>query len=307
MAKEQYKLVQEFNTTYWGGLDVQIYAGDIWLKNAVQCNYQLLEVVRPYNHYSSYSPTRIHLGTRIIQGELTMNFTRDSYIFNLLQHLATLNPETGMLPRSNAKHNADGTQTADPVLFNVYPWGPQSGRKVLTENFTGDQAKAYVEARIKQKQQQERQLAANVPSVKEDQGIFQTRPGGFDLNLVFGAFLAQPMTLTYNNNEQDYKLDGAIFQDLRPNPAPIGTGIKLVGVEIMSQARSAVDDGRPLMETYSFLARDIRILSMKDIADFPSYNNTYSNAAEAALGPTTTLDELQKFLGTASSLSQLAG
>lgn len=301
-TKENYKLVDEFSTTFWSGLDVQVYAGNIWLKDCLQVNYQILETVRPYWHYSHYVPSRLHHGTRMIQGELSLNFTRDSYLFAVLQRLATQGPlATEHGPNLSVPTNVDGTQTGDPILYNVYPWGPQTGRKVLTEEMTADQRLQFVLQRKKAMDQERLALAKSRPLIPQFQGLFETGPGGFDLNLVFGAYLSRPLSLRYAASEDNYFLDGATFPDMRANPGPLGTGLKIVGVDIQGKAKSISDDGRPLVETYTFLARDVRILVPEDIAEFPDYASVFSQTAETHLGPTTTLRDIQDFMKNAQN------
>lgn len=295
-AKENYKLVDEFNSAYWSGCDLQVYAGNVWLGDSVQVNYQVVENTRPYWHYSHYVPTRIWHGTRMLQGELTVNFTRDAFLFGLLEKLSRVGIATPEQESAVNLNQADGTQTGSPVLYNVYPWGPQTGRKIMTDEMTADQRREFVLARKKAVDQQTLKLSQSRPSIPQDRGLFETLPSGWDLNLIFGAYLSRPLTLTFNSAEDQYYLNGATYQDLRPNPAPLGTGIKLVGVEIQGLARSISDDGRPIMETYTFVARDVRILVPQDIADFPDYATLYSQTAETYLGPTATLKEVQELL-----------
>jgi len=295
-VKEGYQLVSDFNTAYWSGLDCQVYAGNIWVRDAVQVNYQVLETVRPYWHYSHYVPTRLRHGTRMIQGELTINFTRNSYIFALLNKLNTfgpVRPEDKFQPNMN---QADGTQAGSPVLYNSYSWGPQTGRQIMTDDMTADQKREFVLARKKAMAQQQLELSAAKPSISQSTGMFEIGPQGFDLNIVFGAYLSKPLSLQFSADNEEYFLDGATFPDLRVNPGPMGTGIRLVGVDIQGMAHSVVDDGRPLMQTFTFLARDVRILMPEDISEFPNHASVYSSAAENFLGPTTTLDQIQDFM-----------
>lgn len=302
-AKEQYKLINEFDTTFWSGLDVQVYAGNIWLKQCIQLNYQILENVRVFTHYNHYVPTRFRHGTRMIQGELSINFTRDSYMISLLQRLQETDPEKMMLPRNTGGGtSADGTQTGDPILYGVYGGGVQQSGKLATEDFNADQARDFILNRKRMLEQEERRLSSRAPTIPQNAGIFQTLDNGFDINIVFGAFLTNPMTLKYVADEQDYYADGATVPDLRPNPSPIGTGLKLVGVEIQGCARSMADDGRPLVETYSFLAKDIRILQQTEVSDFPEYSSVFDRAQDEQLGPSPTLETIQEFLRAVSGL-----
>ena len=85
-------------------------------------------------------------------------------------------------------------------------------------------------------------------------GMFEIEPYGFDMTVVFGGRVDNNRLLRWNDRI------GAgpgpmVYQD---DALAVGiTGVRFVGVSIVGVARSAADDGRPLVETISFQARDM--------------------------------------------------
>jgi hypothetical protein len=256
---EQWKILDKFDSTYWSGLDVQLYANNVALGEALQLSYIINEQVRPYYGYSSYVPDRIYHGSRLIQGEISLNFKRDGYIFSLLKLLSQQDSDDVWLPSayrtSTAVHGAQ-----KPIDFSNTPYGPQLWEQIVDNELTPEQIKAITK---KVEYGSETTVNTYSPDINTSQGVFETRAEGFDLNIVFGGSLSSTQTLRALE-EGDYSLEayreweGAIAPVI--GALPTSTGLKIIGVSIMNVARTIADDGRPVVETYSFQAKDIVVL-----------------------------------------------
>ncbi len=273
-SSEEWKIVDRFNSAYWSGLDVQVYAGNLLLSDAIQVNYVITEQVRPYYGYASYIPDRLYHGTRIIQGEISMNFKKDGYLFSMIKMLREQDKSNIWLPSSpSSQVQANSmSEIRPPAPFNNNAWGPQVSDKLKLEGLDPKVAKDLV---MRKKQAASESILNENrfrPDVGSRRGMFETKVEGFDLNIIFGANLNSGMTLrymeddTWQNERDPHTYDGAVIQD-EGNLAGIvpGTGIKLIGVSIMGIARSVNDDGRPIIETYTFQARDVQVLRNEDI------------------------------------------
>lgn len=271
---EEWKLVDQFNSAYWSGLDVQIYANNILLTEAIQVNYIVTEQVRPYYGYASYIPDRLYHGSRIIQGELSLNFKRDGYLFSLLDLLRNQREENVWLPTSPPSKEASNSMSEirPPNPYTTNAWGPQSVSKIkgiidpkVAKDLVDRKKAATNEATVNSRYE------ANVPSRA---GMFETKTEGFDINIIFGANLNSGMTLRFLSDDSYIAdgvdsgfADGAVLQtDANKQGIVASTGIKLIGISIMGLARSINDDGRPIIETYTFQARDVQILKNSDPA-----------------------------------------
>jgi hypothetical protein len=63
--RDGFKLVDQFDSSYWSGTELEVYANNILL-DSVQVSYQVYERTQPYWGYASYIPDRIHHGNRLI-------------------------------------------------------------------------------------------------------------------------------------------------------------------------------------------------------------------------------------------------
>lgn len=266
---EDWKIVDKFDSTYWSGLDVQVYANNILLDEAIQVSYVINEQVRPYYGYASYVPDRLYHGARIIQGELTLNFKKDGYLFSLVNLLINQDPKNIWLPTGKAVGPTPSVQTGvvgdvrPPIDYDQTPYGPQLWEQIKTNGIDPTVARRMVDARVKASST----TAVNKysPNIHQKAGLFQTKENGFDLNVIFGGDLSASQTLKYaddgsfqtDNGEYAFR-QGRVIQEAKAKVA--STGIKIIGVSIAGLARTINDDGRPIMETYSFFAKDIQIL-----------------------------------------------
>lgn len=267
--REKWKIVDRFDSSYWSGQDLRVYVDNIYLDEAIQLNYQIVEQVRAYYGYASYTPDRFHHGTRIISGELSLNFKRDGYIFSLLQAVRT--GESNVLPNlisSRLPGSNPGTITPGlvrpekPFMFNSTSSEALSVDKLKQSSIPPEVLRAYVDA-MKSPEADEDDVNAVTAVVPENFGIFETRIEGFDINVILGGTLKAGAVLRYNANNSYYG-DNKVNQDRVVN-VKAGTGFRIVGASIVGLARSLGDDGRPYVETYTFQARDIQLLDTTDL------------------------------------------
>lgn len=251
---EEWKIVDSFNSAYWSGLDSQIYANNILLDEAIQVSYMVSEQIRPYYGYSSYTPNRIHHGARIIQGEITMNFKRDGQLFALLNLLRT-NTVAGF--SDNSTQYSAAPEDRVPVVFDNSPFGSEVWSQITSEGISPEVAKS-----MEVKYKTSRSTGKSTPVIQESGGLFETKKGGFDLSIIFGANLSAAQVLrsdgTADNILEAQYQDGVVLQG--EHQVISSTGIRIIGVSIAGLAKTITDDGRPLVETYSFQAKDVVIL-----------------------------------------------
>lgn len=261
--KERWALIDRFNSTYWSGLDVKVYADSVYLDEAIQLNYQIVEQVRPYYGYASYIPDRMHHGSRIVSGELSINFKRDGYIFSLLNLIRSGQSadRPTAVPVGDSSAGAEGNRQvrpAKPFMFFQSNTDSRTSLNNIKEGNVPPEVIASYRDSMKAPELSEADVNAIAPTVPQNFGIFETRIDGFDLNIIFGSSLKSGATLRFNTNNQYFSDSTTNLENTKDVRA--GTGIRLVGVSFMGIAKSIGDDGRPIIETYSFQARDIQPL-----------------------------------------------
>lgn len=75
---------------YFSGTDAEIYFGDIFIDEVVGIQFAVQQNVMPLFGYNSYVFDDIAVGTRMVQGSFTINFTKSSFLFEILETLKTV-------------------------------------------------------------------------------------------------------------------------------------------------------------------------------------------------------------------------
>lgn len=248
---DRFKVVDRFNSSYWSGVDVSIYCGDVWLDDALQFGVQSVEQVNPYYGYADFIAARLHHGIRIFTGEFTINYKHSNYIYAVLHEIS--------------KPPAPGGATLDlPINYN-----PALGAgAVNTGTSPEDNVRSYVEyaksfAKLRKAQDDSAaraNAAINLPQMTNFAPMFRGPVRGFDITVLMGAQLNQSLTIDFESNQ--YTRRESPVSSRRPAPA---TGFTLFGVSLTGSHLMLNDSGQPFMETYSFMARGFRPLTGADI------------------------------------------
>lgn len=241
--QENYRLVDKYDTTYWSGQDLEVYFNDIHMDETTQVNWQVLERIQPYYHYSDFVASRIHHGARIVNGEITVNFKQSGYMYSVLEAIRSGNTSPSLT--QSLEEKAPRFDETSGVSFDP-------------ENANDKAITAYIKSYSNSVKVQEDRVASvynGIPArVRNRAGIFETAIGGFDITVLFGNHLTSGLSLRYNTENNYYARNS-----IKPMPEAIKpvTGIKILGVSILGTAIAADDSGRPIMETFSFQARNI--------------------------------------------------
>lgn len=249
-----YTVVDNFGTQYWNGKDSELFIDDILIDEFIQLQLRAVEEVMPVYPYNSYTASSIRHGVRIFAGEFSINFKQAGYIFSVLEGLRQekgfSKPQTSFIqPRAKA------SDIPSSLKF-------QTDTKALIQYIDN-----YNEQIADLKSSTE--PADNVynkwnPTVYNNQGMFQLERG-FDLKLVFGTGIPGERMLQphpdfgYNELQPLTPVAWSKGQS-RPQPA---TGYILNGTCISSISTSVDDSGRPIVETYSFICKNVQPLVFK--------------------------------------------
>lgn len=76
---------------YFSGIDAEIYFGDVYVDETVAINFTVQQQVLPLYGYNSYIYDDISLGSRLVQGQFTINFTEAGYMYKVLDTLVAIN------------------------------------------------------------------------------------------------------------------------------------------------------------------------------------------------------------------------
>lgn len=75
------------NKRYYSSVDAEIYFGDYYIDEITQIAYSIEQNVMPLYGYNSYVFDEMAIGSRIINGQFTINFTKANYLIDLLEKL----------------------------------------------------------------------------------------------------------------------------------------------------------------------------------------------------------------------------
>lgn len=73
---------------YFSGIDAEIYFEDVFIDETVQIAFNVQQQAMPLYGYNSFVYDDLALGARMISGQFTINFTKASYMYQVLDTLA---------------------------------------------------------------------------------------------------------------------------------------------------------------------------------------------------------------------------
>lgn len=268
-----WKTVDQYFQTYWSGLDARIYANDTLLDEVISLQWGLEEAVMPLFGYHDYVFRKAAHGSRRVQGAFTINFKRDSYLYELLRTLnqpaATQSQFAKVAHPSLTAAARDGNATLDDFMAYVStgegPSGPGKGQLRLDPERLSEVAHAFEDAiwqGLSPQADQSNSLAGLLKFTPANQPRFQLSEA-FDLHVQFGHRRVRTGEADPQNpgkgrllNTRQFNPEAGLVTDIDA-PVPISTYTRLVGVELTGVSRLVDDSGRPILEAYTFLARDV--------------------------------------------------
>ena len=93
---------------YYSPIDAEVYFGDYYVEDILDINFGINQQPFPIFGYNSYTADEIVVGSRILQGTFTINFTSPCYLFKLLEkakEMPTLPVDTGTYVLSSKERN----------------------------------------------------------------------------------------------------------------------------------------------------------------------------------------------------------
>lgn len=266
-----WKSVDQYFQTYWSGLDARIFANNVLIGEIIELQWSLQEAVAPLFGYHDYVYSTVMHGSRRVNGAFKINFVREAYLFELLRSLE-LKPGTGSDGRATAMRRTDAFEAAaagradteyllglasqdgtapqdpsrrpriDPKIFQDVAsdfekaiWGPSPGQD---PNFSTPQEGNRVKSIVNDLVEETRTTNARFE--------LQSR---FNLNIVFGSVTPERL--------DRIQMEGATGSLSPQSVIPVSTSSRIVGVALSGYERFIDDSGRPIMEGYQFIARDV--------------------------------------------------
>lgn len=215
-----WRSVDENDSAYWSGLDLRAYVNGLYLEELVGIQYALQESVTPVYGYGSYTYDIIMRGSRLVQGALTVNFKEPGYLKALIMGEG---PGTAGIIKSIDPGNVKAQDYAQTLGASSY-----QRKQELMQNLWGDEPA-------------QTSPVGNEPLLSRG---YQDHTG-FDLVLKFGE-----------NTGQQYMVNAEGNGKVTPRLAS-SRALTLIGVQFQNVESMLDDSGKPVLESYQFIAKDI--------------------------------------------------
>lgn len=221
---------QRFNEDYFSGCDVAIYFGDVFVDEIVSLQFDLTENVAPIYGYASYTFDTVARGNRIIQGAFQIAFKESYYIHavtNQIQYNTTKKAKT--TPPFDFK-STYRENTIESLLSAASKMGDSQFENLSNEyeKSLWGKGNAAFENRVKNQETD----SYFYPDGRQS----NLHKNGFNIMVAYGPI-----------NRQDGKNAGEVESTVKT----------ISGVQITGVRQVIEPSGRPILEEYSFLARDL--------------------------------------------------
>lgn len=194
------------NIKYFSSIDAEIYFEDLYIDDVVSINFSLQQNTLPLFGYNSYVYDDISLGSRMVQGTFTINFTKANYlqeVLNTLKQISIEAADANIYTMSDSSLSEYDEQNQTQILNNDRPYN----KKPLWDK-------------------------------------------RFDIYV------------SYGNAKQ-------------PIPGPASTMQIIEGVQLVSCTQQLDSTGSPVLETYQFIARDLKDMQIKTQTQVEFENNQH--------------------------------
>ena len=106
------------NVRYFSSIDADIYFGDQFIDEVTSINWQVQQNVLPIIGYNSYTFDALAVGSRMVSGQFSVNFTKANYLGEVLNVMTKVSRNAygkDNPVKSNVYTDADGIRTHTPV------------------------------------------------------------------------------------------------------------------------------------------------------------------------------------------------
>ena len=235
---------------YFSGANARVYFGDIWVDELDSLQFEINETVAPIYGFHSYVYDKIARGTRIVNGQFSINFTETGYLQIIMDRLSSKidrgnnnllwdNAREAMeidTRRNTSQRNIENILSASTndtyedyitSLKNTF-WG-KPGSQSNTVSRTGAQRES------------DTHFFGNADTAYGD-NLLKTH--GFNILIDFSP----------SANERDFE---DCLNDQSKNRSLYQTVRSIMGVQIISERQEMDISGQVLKVTYGFIARDV--------------------------------------------------
>lgn len=314
-GRPTFRTLNQYNQTYWGGLDAAIYFDDLYIGEVIALHYEEQESVYPLFGYSDFVKRGTIHGARRVMGQFTINFQQALMMYLILEHIragggteaelesfipvrdSPVKLTSTSVPQNSKAAIASGVNMLAPEAvsrlseLSAYDYGSENAQSTRMTSAIRKVKSATLNNIASNAQRLKEQFKWTAPGYS---GIDANNPGATIMQAVQNSIYAQGYQSKYetesgftigivlgetdlNKYEGTYRgtssvliptdFDEAYFKaaahmdksDVAAalQEMPPATVLQITGVDITGHGMTIDDSGRPLLQTYSFIASDI--------------------------------------------------
>jgi len=230
-SKDDYTAVDLQNFSYYSGAQISIWFGDIWIDDAVSIGWQYNQEKRPIYGYASQYFDSVAKGQIIIQGQLAINFREKGYLSAVISDIKGL--------KQNYSDDSSMWETVRTMVSRHLKNGT-FGPKTVSElsNFAKSEdfwetAELYEKVIWGDLLDTDTYTNARTPDIVQHEKF----PNGFNILITYGNIGASEPKSVHDISTSTTK--------------------SLIGVHLLGSSQVIQDNGEPVREAYSFMARNI--------------------------------------------------
>lgn len=224
---------QLYSQEYFSGADMHIYLGDIWVDEVTSLEFVLQEEVLPIYGYNSYTFDAVARGRRQVNGTFSINFTSVGYLQEVLKHADAIEY---FVNSRTARNNLESYRERYKLDEILRLHGIESFEKV---------ADLYEEALWSKNKNDNEYIKSPV------EPYFETQKS-FDIRIHYGPVEESNKMGRYDASKTQHK------------PNLTVDVINDVHIYSVQKSASTADQGAPIQEVYTFIARDLNGASITE-------------------------------------------
>jgi len=211
-------MTQLYNKKYFSGSQASLYLGDVWVDEIVNYSFTIQHNRTPVYGYGSQHWDFMPKGTIMVMGEFTINFKEPNYLWIILERYKKFK-----LAGKRTKSESEQLKEKQMQLGVSPETFAQDTRRSLNTFFAAKTQDLQSVAEAIKLNFNEEGLVVNQGKKRE-----MLNHSSFSMVLGYGK------------------------------PGSDSVGERINDIQIMQKTKVLDSDGRPITETYSFIARDMR-------------------------------------------------
>jgi len=249
-----------YDQEYFASSQVNLYIGDVVIDECCELQVVLNQNKRPIYGYASQLFDATAQGTVLVQGSFQINFKESGYLYTVLNRLRRLESQKGtplvspfvsskQLGRPDIRGATRGKELGGVEMANIERVLSAESELARRDGATREELMDYY--------QKLTSLHADISGFNNPDGALNSAENLFEAfeNRVWGRQKLDKEPRRVDDNAFDGFTIYVTYGDFNSNDRINHTARRIDGVRIVGQAKTIMNDGKPVKEGYQFIAR----------------------------------------------------